>query len=174
MLSQVERTGKMVKNGENVQIAGKRSAKAALRFIYMLCALIIGLDGIATAGLTDKGDGTVLDAETGLMWQQQSDATVRTWDAAKSYCENLSIGGYSDWRLPDLKELKSISDPLKPGSVINALFINTYAASYWSTTTCTFDTARKRYVNFVNGNVGTSAKTDALYARCVRRAKSGQ
>lgn len=58
----------------------------------------------------DNGDGTVSDPNTGLMWQQSPPVEGMTWYEAKEYCENLEFGGYSDWRLPTLKELFSISN----------------------------------------------------------------
>ena len=30
------------------------------------------------------------------------------WEDALSYAENLELAGYSDWRLPNAKELQSI------------------------------------------------------------------
>ncbi len=58
----------------------------------------------------DNSDGTVLDVNTGLIWQQTPPLEGMTWAEAKEYCENLELGGYTDWRLPTLKELFSISD----------------------------------------------------------------
>ena len=64
------------------------------------------------------GGGVVTDNVTGLMWTQSSDLdgdTIttdaddkRSFDDAVSYCSNLSLGGYSDWRLPDIKTLYSL------------------------------------------------------------------
>jgi hypothetical protein len=65
---------------------------------------------INPASYTDNGDGTVTDNVTGLMWQQEDDDTTRTWDEACSYCDELALAGYSDWRLASKKELMSIVD----------------------------------------------------------------
>ncbi len=54
-------------------------------------------------------DGTVTDTDTGLMWSQLP-AAATSWDAALSYAENLSYNGYTDWRLPNLKELQTLTD----------------------------------------------------------------
>ncbi|MCB1157131.1 MAG: DUF1566 domain-containing protein [Leptospiraceae bacterium] len=67
----------------------------------------------ATNNYKDNGDGTVTDNNTGLIWQQsngeQSTGDYQfTWQEALSYCENLSLAGKTDWRLPDIKELQSI------------------------------------------------------------------
>src|SRR5208283_3026477 len=53
---------------------------------------------------TDNGNSTGSDNVTGLMWQKQDDGTTRTWANAGTYCSSLSIGGYSDWRLPTVTE----------------------------------------------------------------------
>lgn len=58
----------------------------------------------------DNGDGTVTDHATGLMWQQADSGSGMDWEAALTYAENLTEGGYGDWRLPNVKELQSIVD----------------------------------------------------------------
>lgn len=59
---------------------------------------------------TDNGDGTVTDNNTGLMWQQVPSSDDYSWADAVTYCDNLELSGYDDWRMPTLKELFSISD----------------------------------------------------------------
>jgi len=63
-----------------------------------------------TFNFTDNGDGTVTDNNTGLTWQQTPGSMRMSWSQAKSYCDSLELGGQSDWRMPTLKELYSISD----------------------------------------------------------------
>lgn len=58
----------------------------------------------------DNGDGTITDLNTGLMWQQSPSPEDYNWQEAKDYCENLELAGYNDWRMPNVKELFSISD----------------------------------------------------------------
>ncbi|MFC1591161.1 DUF1566 domain-containing protein [Thermodesulfobacteriota bacterium] len=55
----------------------------------------------------DNGDGTVTDMNTGLMWQQDPGGKM-SWDEAVSGASTLSLAGYSDWRLPTIKELYSL------------------------------------------------------------------
>lgn len=57
----------------------------------------------------NNNDGTITDTDTGLMWTQVP-AAATGWDSALSYAENLSLGGYSDWRLPNIKELQTLTD----------------------------------------------------------------
>lgn len=59
----------------------------------------------------DNGDGTVTDRATGLMWQQTDSGTGLLWSNALAYAQQKNAEnylGYSDWRLPNAKELHSI------------------------------------------------------------------
>ena len=58
----------------------------------------------------DNGDGTISDLATGLMWQQDDDGMARNWQESLAYSEGLVLGGHTDWRLPNAKELQSIVD----------------------------------------------------------------
>ena len=61
---------------------------------------------------TDNGDGTVLDNVTGLTWQQDPGDKL-TWAEAVDYLvefNEAALGGYSDWRIPSMKELYSLVD----------------------------------------------------------------
>lgn len=59
---------------------------------------------------TNNGDGTITDNITGLMWQEVPSTEDFMWADAEEYCNNLSLGGYSDWRMPTVKELFSLQD----------------------------------------------------------------
>ncbi len=59
---------------------------------------------------TVNDDGTTYDENTGLTWVTLPVDGKMTWDEAVEYCENLTLGGYDDWRLPTAEELFSISD----------------------------------------------------------------
>ena len=63
-----------------------------------------------SADYSDNSDGTVTDNVTGLMWQQTPPTTRYNWSGATDYCSSLTLGGYTDWQLPDAKALFSISD----------------------------------------------------------------
>lgn len=59
---------------------------------------------------TDNGDGTITDNVTGLVWTQEVSRFSMAWAEASSYCDTLTTGGYTDWRLPSIKELWSLRD----------------------------------------------------------------
>lgn len=56
----------------------------------------------------DNDDGTVTDLTTGLMWQQNLPDSKYTFEECVIYASNSSLAGYSDWRLPTIKELYSL------------------------------------------------------------------
>jgi hypothetical protein len=66
----------------------------------------------AQPSYTISGDHlTVHDNVTGLTWQQGYEASPQYWTGAHCACSDLNAaeyGGYTDWRLPAIKELYSI------------------------------------------------------------------
>lgn len=68
----------------------------------------------------DNGDGTVSDLNTGLMWQKTPDLEDKsTFAEAKRGALECRLGGHSDWRLPNAKELQSIVDYTRAPDAIN-------------------------------------------------------
>jgi hypothetical protein len=54
-------------------------------------------------------DGTTcIDPASGLMWQQNSGDKTFDYTRAGLHCAELDLGGYSDWRLPDIGEMRSL------------------------------------------------------------------
>ena len=97
---------------------------------------------------TDKGDGTIIDNLTGLIWLKNANCFGnRTWSNALSDCNGLEDGlcGLIDgsqageWRLPHTKELQSLVDYSRGGMIalpIGHPFENFIpGASFWSSTT---------------------------------------
>ena len=110
-----------------------RFMKALINSILLLACLSSGgvfaycdSNTIATtpdSEFTDNGDGTVTHHETGLMWKQCPEGlsgascatgtvTSYSWSLALQQSEGLNAGGgfagYTDWRVPNKKELRSI------------------------------------------------------------------
>jgi hypothetical protein len=83
----------------------------------------------------------VTDNLTGLMWPQNSNLPGHslTWQAALDYANNLELCGYSDWRLPNRKELISLIDRSQNLPVLPSYhpFYNLQSI-YWSSTTCSY------------------------------------
>ena len=129
-----------------------------------------GGQGGSLGNLIINGDGTVTDVATGLMWQQDGTGSRITWEEAISYCEELSLLGYEDWRLPNFKELRSIVDYTKGNPAINTnCFPTTVSSYYWSSTTDTRQKSRAWHVYFKHGNDGWGGKSSLyFYVRAVR------
>ena len=59
---------------------------------------------------SDENEAVVFDNNTKLMWQHTPTIQWLLWGHAKGYCNSLTYGGYSDWRLPSPIEFHTISD----------------------------------------------------------------
>ena len=101
----------------------------------------------------DNPDGTVTDNVTGLVWQKSGDHQELTWQDAMCYCENLELGEYTDWRLPNIRELESLVDWERYLPAINPVF-DCQAVPYRSGTITFFnDRPGLLVVNFRYGEV---------------------
>jgi hypothetical protein len=114
-------------------------------------------------------DATVTDHKTGLIWQQVVDGTIRNWDDAGQYCENLVLGGHDDWRLPRIDELETIADYSRYNPAIDPVF-NARSGDNWSGSTYVGNPDYAWYVHFYNGYVSAVNKPNygGNYVRCVR------
>ncbi len=123
-----------------------------------------------------SGDGTTTDNRTGLMWVTNgasaacNNGNALTWEAALNFCEGLTFASYSDWRLPNVRELESIVKPdVSLPTVNTGYFPNTVNGDYWTSTTSLWDTSMAWQVSFGYGEVGQGVKTSATTrVRCVR------
>lgn len=78
---------------------------------FVMC--VRGNEEYGDNDFTDNGDGTISDDATGLMWEQDDSGVAYNWKDALAWAESkneASYLGYSDWRLPNAKELQSIID----------------------------------------------------------------
>ena len=55
----------------------------------------------------DNANGTITDSLTGLIWQKEENERM-DWYAALKACKEMRLAEYSDWRLPNLKEINTI------------------------------------------------------------------
>ena len=53
-----------------------------------------------------------------LMWTRTDNLEDVNWTQANQYCQDLTLGDYSDWRLPTIEELEKLYDP-KSGTRFN-------------------------------------------------------
>ena len=129
---------------------------------------------------TDLGNGIIRDNATGLMWQKATAPGIGsgeypdryTWDQANAYCADLSLGGYTDWRLPDVNELQALVEYSRYNPSINTTYFpNTRAFRYWSSTIFSIDTNGAWYVSFHYGYTRNCIKGSHYYVRAVHSGK---
>ena len=139
--------------------------------------------GISPSYTRDDTKQIVTDHVTGLQWQD-NETISKQWvttanynagnysdtsgDTASTYCSDLTLGGYSDWRLPSVKELLFIVDNSKHSPSIDNQFQNTISNYYWSSTTFASNTSGAWFVYFSNGYTYNYYKDNSYYVRCVR------
>ncbi len=115
----------------------------------------------------DRGDGSVEDTETGLIWQQTDDGSKRKWADAEPYCNDLSLTGHDDWRLPRIDELMTIIDFTRASPALDPIFEG-HGDHYWSETTDVTHQHTAWRVWFGSGRSGNDYKDFNYYVRCVR------
>ncbi len=125
----------------------------------------------------DNGDGTITDAASGLVWEKSAGSGAVTLAKAKAYCENLTLGGKNDWRLPTRNELQSIVDYTRFNPAINtAYFPDTELSEYWSSTKVPIDYEGADlwwFVGLRSGDMNGFSSGDELYVRAVRAGQCG-
>ena len=135
--------------------------------------LIVGMSANLVAGerfVRENAKEVVVDTATNLMWQDNADAKTikKSWNDAIDYCENLTLGGYSDWHLPNYNELWKLADRSRYNPALHQVFQNIVSGSYWSSTTVSGGTIFVDIIDFNNGNSYGTLKSNSDYVRCVR------
>jgi hypothetical protein len=124
---------------------------------------------ISPPSYTNNGNGTITDNVTNLMWQQNDDGEQKTWYQADNYCNSLTLGNKSDWRLPSFKELQNIKhynyDPRIHPSYFPS--IKPFSA-YWSSTNLAGDTTRAWLTPFNTNSDTQISKNGIAHVLCVR------
>jgi hypothetical protein len=81
-----------------------------------------------------RSGATIQDASTGLTWSVDDIGERHTWAEAKKTVTALSLGGFTDWRLPTIKELLTLVDYDRSSPSIDPIFSTCKADWYWSST----------------------------------------
>lgn len=123
-------------------------------------------------------NGTVTDRETGLMWKrcgeghsgQDCEGSIVWfyWKDAMQAAASSNFAGYSDWRLPNVKELQGLVETGCHFPSINAVvFPNTESTVYWTSTPLAFGAEVWR-VGFNIGATTIGFRRDIGRVRLVR------
>ena len=142
---------------------------------------------------TDNESKVTKEAKIELEWSTVSDRKMK-WNQAVRYCKNLNEGGYSDWRLPNIDELRTLIQN-HPGTQSGGLCPISEKAGklsgrdwtgycdgrygsnfsklgdtgwFWSSSTRSEDSSDAWLVDFVSGYVVGNLKSDDGNVRCVR------
>ena len=137
--------------------------------------------------LQDNGDGTITDTKTGLIWKQclegqsgntcaSGSAEQLTWPQALQRAQTVNSGGgfagASDWRVPTIKELRSLVEEQCQGPAINLTrFPNPGSSFVWSSSAAAGEAGYAWGVDFGYGGTGWGNKNSGYQLRLVR---SGQ
>jgi hypothetical protein len=149
---------------------------------FVLFSLFLSSSLTAEVFIRDNIDSSMQNIviSKSLMWQDTPDVATQkyTYEDAENYCQNLTLGDYDDWRLPEIKEIRSIySGGYK---IDDAFLINrTKMGSFWSATyygTIGYDSNTKWYQvidispagSLVTASSYASEKHTYPYVRCVR------
>ena len=128
-----------------------------------------------------SANGTVTDTRTGLMWDRcarglsgvgcaTGTASTFTWQAALDAAATIgAYKGYNDWRLPNLRELRSLVEECRFNLSINEFaFPNTPNSFFWSGSPYAGAASGAWSVNFYDGNANLGNRSDAYQVRLVR------
>jgi hypothetical protein len=113
--------------------------------------------------LTKNGNGTITDTITGLMWQQ-IDGGEMSIENAILYCNNLDLGGHTDWRLPNAHEAFSILNLQYANPALDATVFSSSLAEYWWTSDRQANDSNKVWATNTGGGIGNHPKTETISA----------
>ena len=131
--------------------------------------------------VVDSANGTVTDTRTGLMWDRcarglsgvgcaTGTASTFTWQAVLNAAATIgAYKGYNDWRLPNLKELRSLVEECRINPSINEFaFPNAPASFFWSGSPDAGNANFALGVYFGFGSAGIDLRSSANQVRLVR------
>ncbi len=130
-----------------------------------------GQDGEYQSGLSKDGQrfienaNFIMDQATDLTWLKNANIAGETldWNSALDFVRQMNRKreyGYSDWRVPGIVELESLTDmgQHSPALPVDHLFMDGQDF-YWSSTTSMYDTNYAWVLYLIDGAVGVGYKT---------------
>jgi|GEM_PF-3342312 len=123
----------------------------------------------------DDVNNIVTELTFGLKWEDtnHSKNIITNYNDANSYCENLELGGITNWRVPTLKELWYLYDRNLNNTALSSTFKNVengyYTNYYWSNQAVTYSGSESYNWTVVSsyGYDSWQVRTSNLYIRCV-------
>jgi hypothetical protein len=125
---------------------------------------------------SNSSNDIIMDALTGLTWARNANPFgALNWTEALDYTNNLSLCGFSDWHLPNKKQLYSLTDYSRnlPAIPQSNYFINLQSTrEYWSSTTLASVKRSAWSFFFWDGSLRTDYKDVGKYVLPVRSDSS--
>lgn len=115
-------------------------------FAEQYCASIDNVPRTTPNVRFEDNNGLISDVYTNLMWTKCSigltgincetgTANTYTWKQGLDYSESIIFNSYNDWRIPNVKELRTIVEVNCISPSINPnYFPNTSSVRYWTST----------------------------------------
>ena len=151
--------------------SSRMNRKSMVTLCVLAASALFAADSLANApaGHFTVSNGVVTDTLTGLQWQQTISDSTFTFATAASYCDGLSYGGLTDWRVPSVKELVTLVDYTQSPATDTVAFPSTPQVQFWTSSMIVDPTGTYGYdVVFDHGNASMSPQTTLMRTRCVR------
>lgn len=139
-----------------------------------------------TTAYSDNLDGTATHLQTGLMWKVCSEGqtwgngvcigtqSFLTWAKALETAAISQFAGHTDWRVPNVRELRSLVERCRANPAINnSIFpLELPVFAYWSSSPAFDNIGRARIVYFDRGHIADESMLSFSSVRLVRGGKS--
>lgn len=161
-----------------VHLGGARVFKGDKESSYMIWPVrgrLHDCPAVSSQGIA----GVLTDERTGLMWTEHADCCGRvTWTDATEAVAGMNrerAFGFADWRLPEVRELESLTDLTRHSPALPEGFCpRAVQAHYWSATTSAWENTYAWCLYLQDGAIGVGFKTDAeFYVWPVRGVRAG-
>lgn len=130
---------------------------------------------------TISGENVVTDDKTGLMWKQCSEGlsgstcsinsgnNMFQWNNSLDIADSTDFAGFTDWRLPNIEEIRSIvaANCYNP-SINEIVFPNTPSVHFWSSSPVVYDDGNTFMIGFYNGDIFFNTRQIFYNMRLVR------
>ena len=143
-----------------------------------------GQDGQFQKGIDPPGprfkieDESVFDLLTGLIWPGNAELAEfpLSWQEALDFVNDMNtsgFSGFSDWRLPNRRELFSLIDHVHINPALDKKpFFNVFSGYYWTSTTCSRLPGQAWYIHLGGARVFKGMKHGSYMVWPVRSGRT--
>lgn len=184
-------TGQLTSYGSGTGVDDGALKKGIVKaYTILTLGQYAGVTNIVVNGKTDAhSNNCVKDNNTGLMWSRYASASVgpasdgklpwtttgvgATAEGVFAYAaaaNAAALGGYTDWRVPNIYELLSIADHEAPNTAPDASAFPSWPVSdyFWSATTRPNATTNALMFHYASGFSAAAVKTSNYFTALVR------